>query len=274
MLTCFAFVSPYSYAQNKQVISEQALKPKTTVTFLVDAHFNPYSFEQEGEPAGIIVDIVALVNKQLENYSIEIEAKPWNQGKNLVKQGKYFALAGAYFHGHDWPYLYPYSHPLYSERLVTICNKESSLKDGAIWPEDYLTQTIGIVGGYDGWVGASIRGKYADEIQFFEFPNVELMVRGVNKTVVDCAVTELASYQQVLRSINERHNNAPSHKIRVMEELDRQLAYVGYSEPGIRSGKFPYADDFQKAFDVALFSVIRGGEVKKIFEKYNVPYSL
>lgn len=271
-LTFLTFASPYLRAQNKHTSTVHV--PKTLVTFLVDANFKPYSFEQEGAPAGIIVDIISLVNQQLENYRVVIEAKPWATGKKLLKQGKYFALAGAYFHGHDWPYLYPYSHPLYNESLVTICNNESSIKKGAMWPEDYVTQTIGIVGGYDGWVGASIRSKYADEIQFFEFPNIELMVRGVNKTVVDCAVTELASYKQVLTDTEARKNSAPIHNIQVFEELDRQLAYVGYSEPGIRSGNFPYADDFQKAFDVALFSVIRDGKAKQIFEKYNVPYSL
>jgi len=68
-----------------------------------------------------------------------------------------FGLAPAFFHGHDWPYLHPYSLGFYTETITAVCSEKILEYPRVNWPEDYIGLSVGNVSGYDGWGGLAFR---------------------------------------------------------------------------------------------------------------------
>ena len=56
-------------------------------------------------------------------------------------------MAGVFFHGHDWPYMYPYSREFGHETVVTICHEKVLGQAQDKWPQDFKGLLVGNIEG-------------------------------------------------------------------------------------------------------------------------------
>lgn len=270
-LLCFA----QSLAQAAYTLEEgeasSSLSP-ISITLLSDIDYRPYVYVENESAIGLLPDIVAMIDEKLDRYSIKIEPKRFSAGKNHLRDGTYLGLLGTYFHAHDWPYAYPYSYPLYFESLVTVCRANVFKNKNASWPKDYAGLKIGTIKGYDGWLSDEIRFRSINTVNFFEFPTISLALNGVYKDVVDCTLFEKTTFAQTLDNLISQGKIADKNALKIQTVISRHSVHLAYSFKAYQSDAYPYALDFQKSFDAALYQLIESGELLPLFEKYGVPY--
>lgn len=243
----------------------------TEVTLLADQAYPPFSYVENGELKGLLVDIIAAIDAKMPRYRINLLPMPWHKGKALMKKGEHLGLLGAYFHGHDWPYLYPYSQTILYEDLVTVCSNNANMPANASWPESYRGRKLGTVGSYDGWADYGRRLRAEQVAYFFEFPNMELAFSGLVKNVIDCFIVEPTAYSSHLKQAKEAHKIPDGFTSQITNFLSRNTVHLGYSAPALRANKFPYALDFQRTFDSQLFLLKQQGAFDALYEKHKVP---
>ncbi|WP_422376581.1 substrate-binding periplasmic protein [Roseibium sp.] len=245
--------------------------PKPQVDILVDDGYPPFSFEQDGAPAGIYIEVLKALIERLPDYDIRLQPVPWDRGKKMMETGSGFALAPAFFHGHDWPYLHPYSLPFYVETIRVMC-QEPVLRDGRrrVWPQDFQNLSVGNVKGYDGWGGRAFREMIADrKISYFEAPTSRSLIKMGLAGRIDCLLMEETAFDIELARIRKTSNR------RGMELLKGPVSnsdpvYVGYSRPAREQGKFPFRYDFMQALDSQIYLMQTSGEIRKIIEEHQL----
>jgi len=242
------------------------------VTIYVDDAYRPYSFLHEGKAEGMYIDILTAAFSKMEDFNVRIEPIPWKRGKWLMKQGKGFGLAPAFFHGHDWPYLYPYSLPFNAETIVAVCNDKSQTADRSQWPEDYKGLSIGNVAGFDGWGGDTFWSMVTDgHINYKEAYSSNTLIKMLLTGRYDCIMMEKNAYHHELREIvqSEEYSAKNHGKITISALIGTDPVSIGYSEPAIKNGTYPFAHDFQKAFDIIIYQMTKSGEIERIMEAYS-----
>jgi polar amino acid transport system substrate-binding protein len=236
------------------------------VTIYTDDDYEPYSYIDQGEAKGIYVDIIAAVFKKMPAYKVLIKAVPWARGKKMMEMGKGLGLADAYFHGHDWPYLYPYSISFGQEVLNVYCNEKVLSELKPQWPEDYAGLRIGRPSGFGGWGGPEF-----DEMVKNKTIKLEESKGGITQILklglgrVDCIVCEEVMFNLELRKAQENgiyKSNWAKPKLGAAVSIND--LYIGYSKKAIQSGKYPFHMDFRQKFDSELFKMIQSGERDRI----------
>jgi len=249
----FVFLVPYS-----------AFAEPIQVTIYVDDAYHPYSFQKNGKAQGIYVNVLKAAFSKMKRYSVKLEAIPWNRGKEMMEHGKGFALTPAYFHGHDWPYLYPYSLPYYNETVVVVCSKTVMQKTRNSWPLDYLGLTIGSVAGFDGWGGQSFRQLVStNEIKLHEVQSSEALIGMILKNRIDCILMEKGALHYIIKSSPDVDTN-----FGISAELGIDPVYIGYSEKALKVNKYPFSHEFRKEFDSVIYRMKKSGEIERIMNAY------
>ena len=153
---------------------------KEEVVIHVDAGYAPMSYaDKNGKAAGYYIEILQEANNRLKNFSLKLVPVPWKRGKELMNQGEGFALTPAFYHGHDWDYLYPYSIKYENENVYAYCQekvlKSSSAKS---WPKDFAGLKIGNISGFDGWGGEEFRKMVREKkIKYSESKTSEMNIK-------------------------------------------------------------------------------------------------
>jgi len=178
-------------------------------------------------------------------------------------------LVPAYYHGHDWPYMYPYSQPLYWERVRAICATESLKGPQPDWPAGYFDLSFTNITGYDGWgdkpfFDAVDRG----DIRYSTVPTVESQATLVVYGRVDCVLSEIRSFKynkkRVLASPPPFALDIAPREITIGPIITRSAVHVGYSKAAFEAGSYPYFLEFMQAFDNALHHMQVSGEIEEI----------
>ncbi len=161
------------------------------VIIYVDNGYKPFSYIEDDEARGMYIDVLKAVFKKMNGFKVRMTPVPWKRGKHMMEKGSGFGLAPAFYHGHDWPYLYPYSLPFYTETIIAICNENILKQPKPDWPEDYKGLNIGNVAGYDGWGGDKFRALVRDgKIDYFELNGSEKIIRTLLTKRCDCIMME------------------------------------------------------------------------------------
>lgn len=251
-----------------------ATEPATgkAVIIYVDDAYKPYSFKNaEGEAQGIYIDILKTAFSRMTGFSVKLEPIPWKRGKLLMEKGEGLGLAPAFFHGHDWPYLYPYSLPFHDEKIISVCHESVLAKPRPLWPEDYIGLRIGNVSGFDGWGGAAFyalvrQGKIAYEEAK---GSVESIIKlGLGR--VQCIMMEESAFDQELAKLlmNGEYDQEKFHPLKKGAFVGMDPVYIGYSKKAILSGDYPYHLAFRQAFDVEIYNMTKSGEIREIMDRY------
>ncbi len=108
------------------------------ITIHVDDDYRPFSYAEDGEPKGIYIEILKTASSRLEGYNVQLVPIPWKRGKLMMERGQGFGLTPVFYHGHDWPYLYPYSISYYTETIIAVCRVSVFDRQRTRWPHDYV----------------------------------------------------------------------------------------------------------------------------------------
>lgn len=234
------------------------------VTILTDDNNYPYSYidKHDGKLKGGYVAIVKAVFAKMPDYQVTLEPVPWKRGKEMMKNGTGFWLATAYFHGHDWPYLYPYSLPFATDILNVYCLDNLLKKPRKVWPRDYKYLTFGRPAGYGGWGGDKFDAMVkSNEIKLEESAGVNKQVMKLDAGRIDCIILDENSFNvEKLENSNIKWN-----KIVKGAQISKNDVYIGYSKKAIESGQYPFQMDFRQKFDSELYKMIISGERDQIF---------
>lgn len=240
---------------------------KIEVVIHVDDSYQPYSYLHEGRVQGLYIDIIEAAFSKLDNYSVKFEPVPWSRGKHLMETGDGFALAPAYFHAHDWPWLYPYTFPLYEETVSVICNSQVSKTDKLQWPEDFVGKTIGSIRGFDGWGGPEFRQMLQKNMfDYHEVDNADLLIMMVASGRNHCILMEKFTFDYHMRNLLRTGQYDPEKSEPLFEAAiaGRDYGYIGFSDAALATDKYPWQKDFQKALDGELYLMKKSGELAKI----------
>ncbi|MBF0228669.1 MAG: transporter substrate-binding domain-containing protein [Desulfamplus sp.] len=236
------------------------------VEILTDDANPPFSYEENKEAKGIYVNIIKAVFDKMPEYDVAIKPIPWQRGKKMMEDGKGFGLATAYFHGHDWPYLYPYSLPFASDILNVYYLKDESMKDRKVWPDDYKGLKIGRPMGYSGWGGPKFDEMVKNNtITLDEAKGITTQIMKLGGKRFDCMIMEQTTFNSEYHKLvknGEYKSEWGEPKIGI--QISKNDVYIGYSKKAIESGLYPFHMDFMQKFDSELFKMILSGERDKI----------
>jgi polar amino acid transport system substrate-binding protein len=240
------------------------------VELLMDRNYKPYSYSENGKSKGMYAEIVEAAFSLMPNYSVKLTAVNWSEGKKRIQRGEALGLVGAYFHAHDWPYMYPYSIAFAQETVITICHEKVLGQTREQWPEDYKGLLVGNIEGYDGWLNDQVRSENNTKyVNFLEVPTIDIALQMVGMGSLDCALFESAAFSYAMNQYGTQHQNGFSAPI-ITSEVSVNTLHLGYSRKAIIENKYPYAFEFQQAFDVAIFQLERSGKAGLIRKKYHL----
>lgn len=240
------------------------------VTLYADAGYPPYSYEKQGKPAGLYYEIVSTAVKRMHGYKVEIQPVPWKRGMSLLKSGTGFALYPPYHNTHDEPWTWPYSLPLYEEKVIAICRKDVlAAKPRKRWPEDFYGLTIGnnagfIVGG-ESFEAAIREGRLKVE----EAKDVATNLIKLGLRRIDCYINDRISIQWTLKQLKAegRYDEGGSHaELGEALVIATEQGFLGYTERD--NGRYSYKTDFVKQFDSIIYQMKRSGEIDTIARNY------
>ncbi len=238
----------------------------------VDANYKPFSFDDNGVAKGIYIDVLKAAFAQMEGFDVTLTPVPWQRGKKLMEAGRGFGLAPAFFHGHDWPYLYPYSLPFYTETILAVCNKKVLPESRPNWPQDYIDLKIGNVAGFDGWGGAEFRALVEQKkVAYEEAKGSTENILKLGKSRIDCIMMEETVFDYEFRQLKQIGKYDEGGKHAIVEKgaiIGTDPVYIGYSKPARESGKNTFQFEFMQAFDSAIYQMGKSGEIQKIMEAY------
>jgi polar amino acid transport system substrate-binding protein len=243
----------------------------TNVVIHVDDAYQPYSYRDEkGMAKGIYIDILNVAFSRMPGFKVTMEPVPWKRGKMMMEKGEGFGLAPAFYHGHDWPYLYPYSLPFAHETIISVCHAQQLVKPRSNWPGDYLGLRVGNVEGFDGWGGNEFyelvrQGKIHYEEAKGSVENI--MKLGMGR--VECIMMEENAFDLEYASLKKSgdYDANKFHSLKKAAFIGQDPVYIGYSKKAIESGKYPFHMAFRQAFDSEIYKMNRSGEIKQLLEK-------
>jgi polar amino acid transport system substrate-binding protein len=241
------------------------------VTIYVDDAYKPFSFKgKNGAAEGIYINVLKTAFSRMKNYNVTMRPIPWKRGKHLMETGEGFGLAPAFFHGHDWPYLHPYSLAFYKETITAVCNEKVLETQRYNWPEDYIGLKIGNVSGYDGWGGAEFRKLVKEKkIHYQEAKGSAENILKLGAGRVQCIMMEDTAFDYAFAKLklSGKYTDKMA-RIKKGAIIGVDPVYIGYSRTAREKGTFPFQFDFMQAFDSEIYKMIKSGEIKKIMGDY------
>lgn len=243
----------------------------TQVTILVDGNYKPFSFGEQGKAKGMYIDVLKIAFSRMTGFQVKMVPIPWKRGKRMMEDGKGFGLTPAFFHGHDWPYLYPYSLPFYTETIVAVCNAAIFDSPRPNWPQDYLGLRIGNVAGFDGWGGAEFRELVKQgKIKYEEAKGSKENIKKLIFKRLDCIMMEDKAFDYEFRQLKQAGDYKEGTHIKLGKGaiIGQDPVYIGYSKTARTQGKYPFQFEFMQAFDSEIYKMIKSGEISKIMEAY------
>nr|WP_315249979.1 transporter substrate-binding domain-containing protein [uncultured Duganella sp.] len=237
------------------------------VTIYADAGYPPYSYEKDGKPAGLYYEIVRAAFSRMHGYRVEVQTVPWRRGMALLRTGNGFALYPPYMNTKDEPWTWPYSLPLYEERVVAVCRKDVlAASPRKQWPQDFYGLTIGNNAGFI--VGGEM---FADAVRtgllrMEEGKDSETNIIKLGLKRIDCYINDRVSIQWTLNQLKAQGRYVNHADIEEATVIAVKQGYLGYTSRD--SGRFTYKADFVQQFDNAIAQMKRSGEIDAIVRQF------
>ena len=235
-----------------------------SVTVYCDNNYAPYSFVDNGKPAGIYVDIFNKAFSKMNGYAVTIKPVPWKRGVNLVKDGKGFALFPPYYRPKVRPFM-DYPVPVLDEGY-SVLTKEAAAAGGAKkWPEDYAGMKVGINSGFSVPDLDKARAlKVKTEEAASTRSNLMKLVNGrIDAYIIDKNAGFWGLKQ--LKASGE-YDAAKQGKIAVATVISKEQGYMGFTNQD--KGAFAFRDDFIKQYVAIIEQMKADGEIQAILDSY------
>ncbi len=252
-------------------LSASALSEKQIVEIYVDDNYEPYSYVHKGRAVGLYINVLQAAFDDLSDFDVRMIPVPWQRGKLIMEKGEGLGLAPAFFHGHDWPYLYPYSLHFFEEKIITVCHADILNTPRLNWPEDFIGLHVQNVVGFDGWGGEHFRELVAaGKILYSEARGVDNNILMLGLKRVDCILAEAFSFETTLERLKltgAYHEGSRHAQLKVGPVVGLDPVYIGYSQPALEQGKYPFFPKFSKDFDIALYKVKKSGRAARLMRQ-------
>lgn len=240
------------------------------VTLYADAGYPPYSYEKDGKAAGLYFEIVKAAVARMHGYAVQIQPVPWRRGMALIRGGTGFALYPPYMNVRDEPWTWPYSLPLFEERVVVVCRKEVlAARPRRKWPDDFQGLVIGnnagfIVGGeaFD----AAVRDR---KIVMEEARDSVTNILKLGMRRIDCYVNDRTSIQWTKNQLKAqgKYDEGGQHAELVEAAVvATEQGFLGFTDRD--NGKFAFKNDFVRQFDNAIYQMKRTGDIDAIARNF------
>jgi len=250
-------------------INSWAQLPKVdvqTVEILVDENYKPISYAEDGKAAGMNAEIFALIDKHLPHYTLKLTPVKWKEGLTRIRNGSAKAIMGTFNTGSLRPFMYPYSSPLYSERVIVICGESVQLPKPVQWPNSFKNKLMLNIVGFDGWLNNQVRHRrFTRLMNFLEVPNVKIAASMVERGNADCSLFE----SNILANMNQERGPNNPVKAKVVATVQDSDVHVGFSLKAWQQPENAYLFEFAKAFDFALIELKLNGEIDTVLKRYN-----
>ena len=253
------------------LLAVPALAADIQVTIHVDGDYRPFSYSDSGEAKGMYIAVLKAAFSRMQGFDVQLKPVPWRRGRHIMEEGEGFGLFPAFYHGHDWPYLYPYSLPIYTETIIAVCDADALRLLRSRWPEDYKGLRIGNVAGFDGWGGQAFRELVAEgKIHYEEAKGSKENILKMAHGRLDCIMMEETAFDFLLRKLklSGEYQEKSHKKFQKGAVVGLDPVYIGYSKPARLAGKHPFQFEFMQAFDNVIYQMTKDGEIKRIMEAY------
>ncbi|CAN7566976.1 ABC transporter substrate-binding protein [Rugamonas sp. R1(2021)] len=236
------------------------------VTIYADAGYPPYSYEKDGKPAGLYYEIVRAAFARMRGYKIDVQAVPWKRGMALIRSGAGFALYPPYLNTKDEPWTWPYSLPLYEERVAAVCRKDVlAAKPRKRWPEDFYGLTIGNNAGFIVGGEAFEKAVRAGSLRVEEGKDSATNILKLGMKRIDCYINDRVSIQWTLNQLKAegKYDEGGAHaELAEATVIAVEQGFLGFTDRD--NGKFTYKSDFVRQFDTIIYQMKRTGEIDNI----------
>lgn len=236
----------------------------------VDGGYAPKSYTgKDGKAAGYYVELLREASNRMKKFELELIPVPWKRGKKIMEDGKGFGLTPAFYHGHDWPYLYPYSIKYEDENVYAYC-KKGILASRKNWPKDFTGLRVGNIAGFDGWGGEEFRELVKQKkFKYSESKTSETNVMKLAKDRLDCILMASKSYDVVFGRL-QKQGKYDAKKHQAIERgpiTGSDGIYIGYSVKATAKNHTKNME-IRKDIDNAFYSMLKDGFIEKHWKKF------
>lgn len=227
----------------------------TEVTLYGDNSYPPYSYLDNGKPAGVYVEIIEKAFAKIDGYEVTFSMVPWKRGIDYVKKGKGVALFPPYFSEDRVPWML-FSEPILPETVV-VFGKPEKLEGKIKWPEDFFGSTVAMNSGYNpvsmgtqAFKDAIDAGKIKldDQGQKNE-NNLKKLEKGRVDFYITDQMIDISAFKSIVRGI----------------EANKNHGYLGFTK---KQDKFSFIPDLKSKFDAVIKEMKASGEIDKIVNSY------
>jgi polar amino acid transport system substrate-binding protein len=227
-----------------------------------DDEYPPYSYVENGIQKGIYSDILRKLDAQLPDYQLTLKALPWKRGLRMLQQGQIAFLYPPYKRPKERPYM-DYSLPILHEQLALFCRKDTLLTSASHFPEDFKGLSVGESLGFS--MGNKIyKARDLGLIMLSSAKGTLANLERLLSNNLDCYVNDRLSILYELNLLKERGIYNGNEIVETIP-LSSEYGYLGVTKKG---DKFPYLNDFLKAFNTGIKRLKDKGEIEKIVNSY------
>jgi len=249
-----------------------SLAGEILVTLLMDDSYPPYSYQQQGQAAGIYAEVLQAAEPLLKGYRLQLKPVPWRRGLAAIEAGRELALVPPYYRPLERPWIGPYSVPMLEERLAVFCRAAVFEGDPRLrWPDDYrglrFANNMGfLLGGQPFWNYVQLGLIHVEEA-----PGTQANLLKLVHQRVDCYLNDRISVLSELAQMRVAGLYDGNRHAVIVEgpSIAVEHGHVGFSN---RVGpRFPYREDFARQLDAALIQLRQSGVIERIVQRYIQP---
>ena len=194
-------------------------------------------------------------------YQVDLQPIPWKRGLADLERGTSFALFPPGLKK-ERNYIQPYSVAIYRESIVLFCNDEVMKKPRKKFPEDFSGLNIGVNAGFllsDRLMQASRQGI----LTLAPVKGNETNLKKLALHRIDCYASDRTAAMYSFKHLQPYFDDI-GVSLQEAVELSGEDTYIAYSD----KSRAPYKSDFVAKMNVALETMKKNGDIKKIESRY------
>lgn len=239
-----------------------AVRAGQPVTLYGDSDYPPYSYDRDGTPAGLYVQILHEAFARMPDYDLTIELAPWRRGLRMLEQGEAVGLFPPYLRPSDRPYIGAYSVPLFEESVVSYClDAVASAVAGKPFPEGYAGLTFGNNAGFMTGGNDFEAMRRLGRIVVNESTGTELNLKKLLVGRVQCYINDRLAIRYGLRIIGSEGAG-----VRETAVIRKETAHVAWSREALES--MPWLKALTDRLDETLRAMHEDGSINRIVNAY------
>jgi polar amino acid transport system substrate-binding protein len=224
------------------------------ITLVGDKSYPPYSFEKDGKPKGVYVDIIKSAFKKIDGYDVEFKMVAWKRAMAFIKSGKYIGYFPPYNvkERAKWSKL---SEPILSEATIVFA-KETILNGKKRYPQDFYGLTLCMNRGFSIVAGAGedmLRAIKNKKIKYIEANDNKACLNRVSRGMADFYINDqfidISKFSDIKRGLQANEN----------------FGHIGFT---LKTKAYPFIDELQKKFNKTILNMKSSGEIEKIVKNY------